>query len=75
MTTNKKPSEKLVTMQVKVSDIEEKKTNLEKNAKVLIEQIRKLEEEIINHKTDLVRIQGAIAMCTDLMQSTENPDA
>lgn len=73
--TNKKPSDKLAIMQVKISDIEEKKSNLELNVRELVKQIQTKEQEIINLKTDLVRLQGAIAMCTDLMQSTENPDA
>jgi hypothetical protein len=72
---SKTVTEKLGKMQIKVSDVEEKKTTLETNAKELVKQIQIKEQEIINLKTDLVRLQGAIAMCTDLMQSTENPDA
>jgi len=72
---SKTVTEKLDKMQIKVSDVEEKKTTLETNAKELVKQIQIKEQEIINLKTDLVRLQGAIAMCTDLMQSTENPDA
>jgi hypothetical protein len=60
---SKTVTEKLGKMQIKVSDVEEKKTTLETNAKELVKQIQIKEQEIINLKTDLVRLQGAIAMC------------
>jgi septal ring factor EnvC (AmiA/AmiB activator) len=69
-----KVTEKLAVMQVQVSEIETKKNNLEANARNMVEQIKATEQQLINLKTDLVRVQGAIAMCTDLLQSTENPD-
>ena len=44
---SKTVTEKLDKMQIKVSDVEEKKTTLETNAKELVKQIQIKEQEII----------------------------
>lgn len=68
-------SDKLEQMQVKVSAIEEKKLNLEKNFQATRQKIAELQQAIKELEKNALQIAGAIAMCEDLMTTTENPDA
>ena len=68
-------TEKLEKMQITITDIEEKRKNLKSNVQNLMRDIAQREQEINTMKTDLVRLQGAIAMCDELINNGVKNDS